>query len=159
MAVSRKVVSKKVIRVSASKIQIRTAKMKMLLDKEHDLARERAETLAAELGQLTGEAGPTEVEFDEDSGESAGVSVEVDRCRTLHRQAMAELGEIEDALARLAAGTYGKCEVCGRPIPVERLEALPATRRCVACKSGGLLTRRSDLSARRPSSSLGGTGR
>lgn len=42
-----------------------------------------------------------------------------------------ELAEIEAALERLDAGTYGKCEVDGRPIPDERLQALPATRFCV----------------------------
>jgi DnaK suppressor protein len=40
----------------------------------------------------------------------------------------AELGEIEDALARLEAGTYGRCEVCGKPIPDERLAAQPTAR-------------------------------
>ncbi len=39
-----------------------------------------------------------------------------------------ELREIEDALRRLDDGTYGVCEACGRPIPDERLEALPTAR-------------------------------
>lgn len=39
--------------------------------------------------------------------------------------------EVEAALERLAAGTYGTCEACGRPISAERLDALPATRFCV----------------------------
>jgi DnaK suppressor protein len=43
------------------------------------------------------------------------------------------LAEIEDALARVAAGTYGGCEGCRRPIPRERLEHLPYTRYCVHC--------------------------
>lgn len=42
--------------------------------------------------------------------------------------------EIDRALARIAAGTYGRCEDCGDSIPIERLEALPATPVCVACK-------------------------
>jgi DnaK suppressor protein len=41
--------------------------------------------------------------------------------------------DIERALQRLDAGTYGSCESCGRPIPFERLEAIPAARFCVAC--------------------------
>jgi RNA polymerase-binding transcription factor DksA len=41
--------------------------------------------------------------------------------------------EAEEALGRLAAGTYGTCEVCGAPIPFERLEAIPQARHCVAC--------------------------
>jgi len=43
----------------------------------------------------------------------------------------AELADVESALGRLDAGTYGVCEACGRPIGPERLEALPATRFCV----------------------------
>jgi RNA polymerase-binding transcription factor DksA len=39
-----------------------------------------------------------------------------------------ELRDIEDALRRLDEGTYGQCEVCGRPIPDERLEANPTAR-------------------------------
>jgi RNA polymerase-binding transcription factor DksA len=39
-----------------------------------------------------------------------------------------ELRDIEDALRRLDEGTYGTCDVCGRPIPDERLEANPTAR-------------------------------
>ena len=41
--------------------------------------------------------------------------------------------EIDQALAKMAALTYGTCEECDGPIPLERLEALPATRYCGAC--------------------------
>ncbi len=39
-----------------------------------------------------------------------------------------ELRDVEEALARLEAGTYGRCEVCDKPIPDERLEANPTAR-------------------------------
>ena len=42
-----------------------------------------------------------------------------------------ELDDVDAALARLEAGTYGICEACGRPIGAERLDALPATRFCL----------------------------
>ena len=42
----------------------------------------------------------------------------------------AELGDVEWALKRLDDGTYGTCEVDGKPIPEERLEAMPAARLC-----------------------------
>lgn len=45
-----------------------------------------------------------------------------------------ELDEIDAAQARLAAGTYGSCEKCRRPIPLGRLRAVPAARHCVACQ-------------------------
>ena len=40
------------------------------------------------------------------------------------------------------AGVYGLCENCHEPIPAARLEALPYAALCVACKSGGLSSRR-----------------
>jgi DnaK suppressor protein len=43
------------------------------------------------------------------------------------------VADLDDALARLAAGRYGVCERCGRPIPAERLVARPAARTCVTC--------------------------
>jgi DnaK suppressor protein len=41
------------------------------------------------------------------------------------------LREVDAAAARLAAGTYGACEVCSRPIDAARLEARPTARTCV----------------------------
>ncbi|MGH9063108.1 MAG: TraR/DksA family transcriptional regulator [Acidimicrobiales bacterium] len=117
-----------------SKAQL--AKLRALLEKERGLARDRAQALTAELGQLTTEAHRSELQFDEESGEGAALSVEVDRDRTLRSQSLVELGEIEAAMARLAIGTYGVCETCAQPIPVERLEALPAARLCIGCKNG-----------------------
>lgn len=53
------------------------------------------------------------------------------------RDAMAD---VEHALGRFDDGTYGTCEACGRPIPFERLEAIPQARHCVACpRPGGLI--------------------
>ena len=43
----------------------------------------------------------------------------------------ADLREVDAALMRLEAGTYGVCEACGRPISDARLEALPAARLCI----------------------------
>jgi RNA polymerase-binding transcription factor DksA len=42
--------------------------------------------------------------------------------------------QVEAALQRLDAGTYGRCSTCGEPIPAERLEACPWVTECVACK-------------------------
>jgi DnaK suppressor protein len=43
------------------------------------------------------------------------------------------LDQIEVALERIAEGSYGKCENCGKRIPESRLEALPYTAVCVQC--------------------------
>jgi DnaK suppressor protein len=42
--------------------------------------------------------------------------------------------EIDQALARLEAGTFGVCESCGQPIPPKRLERVPDASLCVSCK-------------------------
>jgi DnaK suppressor protein len=42
--------------------------------------------------------------------------------------------QVERALGRLDAGTYGRCENCGDPIPKARLQAFPRATLCVACK-------------------------
>lgn len=44
------------------------------------------------------------------------------------------LKEIDEAFARVDAGTYGTCQGCSKPVPGERLEILPYTRYCVACQ-------------------------
>ena len=43
------------------------------------------------------------------------------------------IAEIDAALVRIEAGTYGSCERCGGAIPEERLELRPFAGRCVAC--------------------------
>jgi DnaK suppressor protein len=43
--------------------------------------------------------------------------------------------DIDVALARVDAGTYGLCDSCGAQIPLERLEAIPHARICVGCSS------------------------
>ena len=43
------------------------------------------------------------------------------------------LGEIDAALARIEAGTYGRCTGCHAEIPEERLELRPFARTCVRC--------------------------
>ena len=46
----------------------------------------------------------------------------------------AELQGVDAALARIAAGTYGKCLECGAAIPFARLEVNPMAARCIACQ-------------------------
>ena len=49
----------------------------------------------------------------------------------LDRIAESQLRELNEALERMNDGTYGACEVCGEPIPLDRLNAIPWTRFCV----------------------------
>lgn len=47
--------------------------------------------------------------------------------------AQAHLAAVDQALERLGRGDYGRCQACGGPIGIERLEALPAAVTCVRC--------------------------
>jgi DnaK suppressor protein len=49
----------------------------------------------------------------------------------LEEDAREQLREVDAALERLEAGTYGTCSACGKAIPVERLEAVPWTTLCI----------------------------
>ena len=43
--------------------------------------------------------------------------------------------EIDEALKRIKEGKYGKCESCGKKIPVRRLKAVPYAKHCIQCQS------------------------
>ena len=49
----------------------------------------------------------------------------------LEEDARGQLRQIEKALERIESGEYGRCEICGKEIPVERLEAVPWTTLCI----------------------------
>ena len=70
---------------------------------------------------------------DEHDPEGVTLSAEWARLAGLDDAAIRELAEIDEALARWDAGTYGICSDCGRGIPLERLRARPAATRCVVC--------------------------
>jgi RNA polymerase-binding protein DksA len=70
-------------------------------------------------------------------GETEHTSVDIERrvSRVLEDQARELLVDIDDALARIDDGTYGRCSGCGAAIPVERLFAVPTARFCVTCQA------------------------
>ncbi|HEX6166624.1 MAG TPA: TraR/DksA C4-type zinc finger protein [Acidimicrobiales bacterium] len=98
----------------------------------------QAESLQAEADSLTEDREPGDVQFDEESGEGDTLAVERERDLALSAQARAAIEQIDAAVEKIHAGTYGRCENCGTTIPRERLKALPYAALCVTCKSGGL---------------------
>ena len=81
------------------------------------------------------EHGQGAVEYDENFADSGQVAAEQGENRALVGQLEETLSEVERALAKLDEGGYGVCEGCATKIPEERLEAMPATRYCIACAS------------------------
>ncbi|MBK5223160.1 MAG: TraR/DksA C4-type zinc finger protein [Acidimicrobiia bacterium] len=96
-----------------------------------------ATSLRAEADSLMLDADPGDVQFDEESGEGTNLAVERDRDLALSSQALAAVDEIDAALERVEAGTYGICVQSGQPIPKERLEAIPWAAERVEYKVGG----------------------
>jgi DnaK suppressor protein len=70
---------------------------------------------------------------DEHDPEGATIAFERQQLAALLDQARRRLADVEAALERRAAGGYGICESCGRPIAPERLAARPAARTCIDC--------------------------
>ncbi len=101
-----------------------------LLDVVEAETRSRVDGLQGDLKQYDAAIGATTDDEHDPEGTTA-----YDRARTksLLDDSLAQLTEIEAARGRLAAGTYGACERCGKPIAEARLEARPVARTCIAC--------------------------
>jgi DnaK suppressor protein len=70
-----------------------------------------------------------------EAGDAGANLTEADRNAASVSTALEQRGEITAALARIDDGSYGHCVDCGNTVPDERLEARPATARCVPCQS------------------------
>lgn len=70
---------------------------------------------------------------DEHDPEGATIAYERAQVASLLESARRRLEELEAAVERIAAGTYGHCDACGATIPPARLEAVPTTPWCVNC--------------------------
>lgn len=110
--------------------------MTLDLQKIRATLEKRREEIRGNLAGLT-EAEPTPVdaiqasEGPQDFEETAIDFLETQQEQSIQVNEQALLTEIEQALERLDNGTYGKCIVCGQPIPEKRLEAIPWAARCV----------------------------
>jgi DnaK suppressor protein len=98
---------------------IRTA----LLEERARLLDDREETIVA----------PDQMTYGSQAAAASQVFAQ-QRDLALRDRADHQLILIDEALARLDAGTFGTCVRCGRPIPAERLEALPWAPRCIDCQ-------------------------
>jgi RNA polymerase-binding transcription factor DksA len=69
--------------------------------------------------------------YDQHQADVGTETFEREKDLSILEQVEAELADVEHALRRLDDGTYGTCEVCGKVIPDDRLEAMPAARLCL----------------------------
>ena len=70
----------------------------------------------------------------DDQADSGSKTAERDAATSLLRTLLDRRTQAEHAMQRLDEGTYGNCEGCHNPIPVERLEVFPSATTCVNCK-------------------------
>jgi DnaK suppressor protein len=101
-----------------------------------ELEAERA-TLLEQVADLDAEADVNnwrEGGFDDDPADAGSASFERETAQSLSNHARNLLSQIDDAMRRMDAGTYGTCERCGEAIEIARLEALPSATLCMDCK-------------------------
>ncbi len=102
--------------------------------------------LAARRDELRGEYDQTLSEITElqrdrltdsagdDQADTGTKTFEREQEISLANSILERITQVERALERLDEGSYGWCERCGNPIPVERLAAFPSATLCVSCK-------------------------
>jgi RNA polymerase-binding transcription factor DksA len=73
--------------------------------------------------------------YDEGFADSGQVTAERGEVEALAGSLRETLQEINEALDKLEAGSYGRCESCDQQIPEARLEAKPAAKFCIDCAS------------------------
>jgi DnaK suppressor protein len=95
-----------------------------------DLEAQRAQ-LRRELEELG--YGGEGLSYDPNFADSSQVTAERGETEALARRLTDNLIEVEHALEKFDAGTYGVCEACHQEIAPARLEAMPAARYCISC--------------------------
>jgi len=94
------------------------------------LVHQLAELGANEDGELR-----RDLDFGEGFADAAAITAERTEVLGLVETLKIHLDEVDVALERIAAGTYGVCDRCGSRIAPERMEARPISHFCVDCKS------------------------
>lgn len=108
--------------------------MRAVLDAAEQAALARRDHLRAAFDELVAASTNANVD-DEHDPEGATIAFERSQLDAHLRSVQAGLDELHAARTRLAEGRYGRCERCGRPIPLARLTARPTARTCVTCPS------------------------
>ncbi len=105
----------------------------LLAERVAQVERQEAELVAAIEGVRLARS----LTFADDEHDPEGSTASLDQARdqALLDQTRHTLAELLAAQHRLVTGRYGRCEQCGRPIPVERLRARPEATRCVTCSA------------------------
>ena len=101
-----------------------------LIDERARLVYQLAELGANEKGELTGN-----VEFGDGFADAAAATAERSEVLGLVENLRVMVENVDEALERIDAGTYGQCKRCGNDIDADRMEFRPTSRYCVDCKA------------------------
>lgn len=110
-------------------LDIAGAKKALHEERDH-LVHQLDELGAAETGDLR-----SDIDFGGSFADAAAVTAERTEVLGVVESLKTQLDNIDRALGKIEAGTYGTCEDCGKAIPAARLEARPESIRCVDCKT------------------------
>ncbi len=110
-------------------LDIEDAKKVLTKERAH-LVHQLDELGAAESGDLR-----SDLDFGESFADAAAVTAERTEILGLVDSIKGQLDDVDQALAAIEAGSYGRCESCGNDIGAERMKFRPASVLCIDCKS------------------------
>jgi RNA polymerase-binding protein DksA len=93
--------------------------------------RQRLSGIRRSLEQAAAEAGAELSTTDQHPADGGSDTFERGKELAILERTESQLADVDRALERLDAGTYGTCEACGEPIGAARLRARPAARLCL----------------------------
>ncbi len=109
------------------------SKLRSALDEERVKLMEQISEHAKEIEEALQNESPSERIPDPSTAEGGTLSFEYEMARELDQAAADRIRQIDHAIERMGAGTYGTCEECGTDIPIERLKFMPHVTLCVEC--------------------------
>jgi DnaK suppressor protein len=112
----------------------------MTVDELIDLevkAREMIQTLEAEIEEHQHDRPPEKLNGSEGRLSRQDTLLSHEMGKEAQRRRQQRLQELQEAVARMDAGTYGKCSACGAEIQYERLSVLPECLLCSDCAGKG----------------------
>ena len=105
---------------------------KKLLKEQEDLStileKHQVEREHIRLSEASSDRSP-----DPTTADGGSMAIELEKDLTLDENTKDLLTQVEKALERISKKKYGDCEICEKPIPVNRLDALPYTTSCKDC--------------------------
>jgi RNA polymerase-binding protein DksA len=93
--------------------------------------RQRLSGIRRSLEEAAAEAGAELSTIDQHPADGGSDTFERGKELAILERTESQLADVDRALERLDAGTYGTCEACGEPIGAARLRARPAARLCL----------------------------